>query len=63
MSTKNTILKKYDGRFKDIFQEIYDTCVASLPRSYPPPSDPHFPDRSQYKKAFEDAGIYYDEAQ
>ncbi|PTD03347.1 Isocitrate dehydrogenase [NADP], mitochondrial [Fusarium culmorum] len=25
MSTKNTILKKYDGRFKDIFQEIYET--------------------------------------
>ncbi|MDK2413187.1 isocitrate/isopropylmalate family dehydrogenase, partial [Aphanizomenon sp. 202] len=25
MSTKNTILKKYDGRFKDIFQEIYDS--------------------------------------
>lgn len=24
MSTKNTILKRYDGRFKDIFQEIYD---------------------------------------
>lgn len=24
MSTKNTILKKYDGRFKDIFQAIYD---------------------------------------
>ncbi|KAJ4508566.1 Isocitrate dehydrogenase [NADP], mitochondrial precursor (Oxalosuccinate decarboxylase) [Exophiala dermatitidis] len=24
MSTKNTILKSYDGRFKDIFQEIYD---------------------------------------
>lgn len=24
LSTKNTILKKYDGRFKDIFQEIYD---------------------------------------
>jgi isocitrate dehydrogenase len=23
-STKNTILKKYDGFFKDIFQEIYD---------------------------------------
>jgi isocitrate dehydrogenase len=22
--TKNTILKKYDGRFKDIFQKIYD---------------------------------------
>jgi isocitrate dehydrogenase len=23
-SSKNTILKKYDGRFKDIFQELYD---------------------------------------
>ena len=28
MSTKNTIMKKYDGRFKDIFQEIYDKYVA-----------------------------------
>ncbi len=25
LSTKNTILKKYDGRFKDIFQELYET--------------------------------------
>ena len=25
LSTKNTILKKYDGRFKDIFQQIFDT--------------------------------------
>ena len=24
LSTKNTILKNYDGRFKDLFQEIYD---------------------------------------
>ncbi len=24
LSTKNTILKNYDGRFRDIFQEIYD---------------------------------------
>src|SRR5206468_1663881 len=24
MSTKNTILKKYDGRFKDIFQEVFE---------------------------------------
>ncbi|KAI0943589.1 hypothetical protein AcW1_002720 [Taiwanofungus camphoratus] len=39
MSTKNTILKKYDGRFKDIFQEVYE---------------------SQYKKLFEEAGIYYE---
>ena len=22
--TKNTILKKYDGRFKDLFQEVYE---------------------------------------
>ena len=24
LSTKNTILKKYDGRFKDLFQKVYD---------------------------------------
>ena len=29
MSTKNTILKAYDGRFKDIFQEIYETEFKS----------------------------------
>ncbi|KAK6465312.1 hypothetical protein DFJ63DRAFT_310408 [Scheffersomyces coipomensis] len=28
LSTKNTILKKYDGRFKDIFQEIYESDYA-----------------------------------
>jgi len=28
LSTKNTILKKYDGRFKDLFQEIYDKEFA-----------------------------------
>ncbi len=37
-ATKDTISKKYDHRFKDIFNEIYDT---------------------QYKKAFENAGITY----
>ena len=25
LSTKNTIIKAYDGRFKDIFQEVYET--------------------------------------
>ena len=25
LSTKNTILKKYDGRFKDIFEEVYES--------------------------------------
>jgi isocitrate dehydrogenase len=29
LSTKNTILKRYDGRFKDIFQEIYDSEYKS----------------------------------
>lgn len=29
LSTKNTILKAYDGRFKDIFQEIYDSEFKS----------------------------------
>lgn len=29
LSTKNTILKVYDGRFKDIFQAIYDTQYKS----------------------------------
>jgi len=24
LSTKNTILKKYDGLFKDIFQQVYE---------------------------------------
>lgn len=25
LSTKNTILKKYDGRFKDLFEDVYET--------------------------------------
>jgi isocitrate dehydrogenase len=29
MSTKNTILKTYDGRFKDLFQEIFDAEFKS----------------------------------
>ena len=29
LSTKNTILKVYDGRFKDIFQEVYDAEFKS----------------------------------
>jgi isocitrate dehydrogenase len=28
LSTKNTILKAYDGRFKDIFQEVFDAEYA-----------------------------------
>jgi len=28
LSTKNTILKKYDGRFKDLFQQVYDEEFA-----------------------------------
>ncbi|MCF6204238.1 MAG: NADP-dependent isocitrate dehydrogenase [Methylococcaceae bacterium] len=30
LSTKNTILKQYDGRFKDIFEEIYQSDYKSL---------------------------------
>jgi isocitrate dehydrogenase len=29
LSTKNTILKAYDGRFKDIFQEVFDQHYAA----------------------------------
>ncbi|MBA3305191.1 MAG: NADP-dependent isocitrate dehydrogenase [Thermoleophilaceae bacterium] len=29
MSTKNTILKRYDGRFKDLFQEVFDAEFKS----------------------------------
>lgn len=29
MSSKNTILKAYDGKFKDIFQEMYDTTYKA----------------------------------
>ena len=28
LSTKNTILKRYDGRFKDLFQEVFDKEFA-----------------------------------
>ena len=30
LSTKNTILKAYDGRFKDLFEEVYDAEFAAL---------------------------------
>ena len=29
LTTKNTILKKYDGRFKDIFQEVYESTYKA----------------------------------
>jgi isocitrate dehydrogenase len=29
LSTKNTILKRYDGRFKDIFEEVYESEFKS----------------------------------
>jgi isocitrate dehydrogenase len=29
LSTKNTILKRYDGRFKDLFQEVFDKEFAA----------------------------------
>jgi isocitrate dehydrogenase len=30
LSTKNTILKAYDGRFKDLFQEVFDNEFAAV---------------------------------
>lgn len=58
MSTKNTIMKKYDGRFKDIFQDIYEMYVPS-----PPFLDLHprinTYDR-EYKSLFDHASIYYE---
>ena len=30
LSTKNTILKKYDGRFKDLFQKVFEEEFAEL---------------------------------
>jgi isocitrate dehydrogenase len=30
LSTKNTILKKYDGRFKDLFQQVYEEEFHTL---------------------------------
>ena len=29
LSTKNTILKAYDGQFKDIFQDVYEAEFAA----------------------------------
>ena len=37
LSTKNTILKGYDGRFKDLFQEIYE---AEFKSPFAPPASP-----------------------
>ena len=37
LSTKNTILKAYDGRFKDIFQEVFE---AEFEAKFKPPASP-----------------------
>src|SRR5204863_4505165 len=51
MSTKNTILKKYDGRFKDIFQEIYEKSTHSRGKKLI---------YRDYKTNFEEKGIWYE---
>ena len=38
LSTKNTILKAYDGRFKDIFQEVFDKEFETSSRSASSPT-------------------------
>jgi isocitrate dehydrogenase len=57
MSTKNTILKKYDGRFKDIFQEIFEKYVDPSNRQVRVLMHPR--DRD-YKPQFDSAGIWYE---
>ncbi len=43
LSTKNTILKAYDGRFKDLFQEVFEKEFAAKFKdaniTYEPPAD------------------------
>ena len=34
LSTKNTILKAYDGRFKDLFEEVFDSEFAAEFKKY-----------------------------
>jgi len=34
MSTKNTILKRYDGRFKDVFQQIYESSEFNYKKQF-----------------------------
>ena len=36
LSTKNTIMKVYDGRFKDIFEEVYEKDFKTRLRSQAP---------------------------
>lgn len=52
LSTKNTILKKYDGRFKDIFQGIFEKYVSIL-------SDLIHVNR-EYEAKYKAAGIWYE---
>ena len=55
MSTKNTILKAYDGRFKDLFQEIFESRVQGRLRE----GRPHLrapPDRRHGRRRAEVGG-------
>jgi len=60
MSTKNTIMKKYDGRFKDIFEEIYESYVILPTRIYVSPLNSPTSHSSTYKPRFEALGTYYE---
>lgn len=53
LSTKNTILKKYDGHFKDVFASVYEKYY--LNRLFWCPSICR-----NYKSQYEAAGIYYE---
>ena len=51
--TSSTILKKYDGRFKDIFEEVYESLVSEL-------GNVMANECRTYKQEFEKLGIYYE---
>lgn len=55
LSTKNTILKKYDGRFKDIFEDIYQKWVPRVIWN-----DESWFAFSKYEADFKNNGIWYE---
>jgi hypothetical protein len=55
LSTKNTILKKYDYRIKAVFREIHETFVSIFLLTLI-----FAVNVNEYRKQLEEAGIYYE---
>lgn len=62
LSTKNTILKQYDGRFKDIFAEIYQKQILKLEINKKKIQFEiiYFKFLREYKAKFEEKKIWYE---